>query len=92
MQLQVARICHHHLHLVQSSRFHFRMAKVIIARTRKHLNLGASPDIHADVHGGVEWVCLHDSDVAVLGNVVSNVDCVALRVGLVDLHHLQVEG
>ena len=42
--------------------------------------------------GGVEWVCLHDSDVAVLGNVVRHMDGVALGVRLVDVHHLGVEG
>ena len=40
------------------------------------------------MHGRVEWVRLHDGDVAVLGNVVGNMDGVALRVGLVDVHHL----
>ena len=40
------------------------------------------------MHGRVEWVRLHDGDVAVLGNVVGNVDGVALWVGLVDVHHL----
>ena len=44
------------------------------------------------MHGGVEWVCLHDSDVAVLGNVVRHMDGVALGVRLVDVHHLGVEG
>ena len=43
------------------------------------------------MHGGVEGVRLHDGDVAVLGDVVRHVDRVALRVCLVDVHHLQEE-
>ena len=52
-------------------------------------NLGSCPDVHADVHSGVEGVALHDSDVAVLGDVVGNVDGIALRVSLVDVNHLE---
>ena len=55
-------------------------------RKRKKSNLRSSPDVHADVHSGVERVRLHDGDVAVLGDVVRHVDRVALRVCLVDFH------
>ena len=63
-----------------------------MGRKRKKSNLRSSPDVHADVHSGVERVRLHDGDVAVLGDVVRHVDRVALRVRLVDVHHLQEEG
>ena len=82
MQLQVARVGHHHLHLRSE----------VVHWTKQKSNLRPSPDVHANVNGGVERVRLHDGDVAVLGDVVRHVDRVALRVRLVDVHHLQEEG
>ena len=43
------------------------------------------------MHGGVEGVRLDDLDVAVLGDVVSDVDGVTVRVCLGDVHDLRQE-